>query len=60
VFEARIKGGGDSTIYEHQFVHTLSNPSLALLARLMLRRRIEAESTRTLRGLKTALELTRI
>ena len=36
VFEARIKGGGDSTIYEHQFVHTLSNPSLALLARLML------------------------
>jgi hypothetical protein len=46
-------------MYEHQRVHTVFNPSLALLDRLM-RHRIEAKSTRTLGGLNTAPELTRI
>jgi uncharacterized protein YndB with AHSA1/START domain len=68
VIHGRVKGGGGGritytltpheggTIFEREFVYTMSNPLLALLDRLVLRRRVEAESAEALRQLKDVLE----
>jgi uncharacterized protein YndB with AHSA1/START domain len=47
---------GDGTFFEREFVYALPNPFPALLDRLILRRRIEAESAEALRRLKQVLE----
>ena len=44
------------TNFERDFVYTMPNKLLALLDRLVLRRRVEAESTEALRRLKDVLE----
>ncbi len=44
------------TTFEREFVYATPNRLLALLDRLVLRRRIEAESAEALRRLKTVLE----
>ena len=46
----------DGTTFEREFVYTISNPLLALLDRLVLRPRVEAETAEALRGLKSVLE----
>ncbi len=68
VIEGQVQGGGDGTItytlaphnggttFEREFVYDMSNPLLALLNRLLLRRRVEAESAEALRRLKDVLE----
>jgi hypothetical protein len=42
--------------FERDFDYTMPNPLLRLLDRLVLRRRVEAESAETLRRLKDVLE----
>jgi uncharacterized protein YndB with AHSA1/START domain len=68
VIDGRLEGGGGGTItytvtphdvgttFEREFVYATPNRLLALLDRLVLRRRIEAESAEALRRLKTVLE----
>ena len=67
VIEGRTGGGdgkiaytlashGDGTAFEREFVYSTSNPLLALLDKLVLRRRISAESAEALRRLKNVLE----
>jgi hypothetical protein len=46
----------DGTTFERELVYTLPNLLLRLLDRLVLRRRIEAESAEALRRLKDLLE----
>jgi hypothetical protein len=60
VIEGQVQGGGDGTItytlaphdggttFEREFVYDMANPLLALLDRLLLRRRVEAESAEAL------------
>ncbi len=68
VIEGRVTGGGGGTItytltpqesgavFERDFVYTMSNALLALLDRLVLRRRVEAESAEALRRLRDVLK----
>lgn len=69
VIEGRIEGsksGGtisyrltperDGTTFEREFVYTVRAPLGALLDRLVVRRRVEAESDEALRRLKQVLE----
>lgn len=68
VIDGRVEGGGDGTVaytltphaggttFEREFVYHMSNPLLELLDRLVLRRRVEAESEEALRRLKQVLE----
>jgi uncharacterized protein YndB with AHSA1/START domain len=67
VIDGRVEGGGgtitytvtphaDGTTFEREFVYTMSNPLMTLLGRLVLRRRVEAESAEALRRLKDQLE----
>ena len=68
VIFGQVKGGGTGTIaytlapqdggtlFEREFTYEMNNPLLALLDRLVLRRRIEAESSEALRRLKERLE----
>ncbi len=68
VIEGQVEGGGDGTItytlaphnggttFEREFVYDMTNPLLALLDRLLLRRRVKAESAEALRRLKDVLE----
>jgi uncharacterized protein YndB with AHSA1/START domain len=68
VIDGKVEAGGRGTItytltphhagttFEREFVYTVPNPLLRLLDRLVLRRRIEAESAEALRRLKEALE----
>jgi uncharacterized protein YndB with AHSA1/START domain len=68
VIFGNVEGGGagtitytltpqaDETLFEREFAYKMSNPLLALLDRLVLRRRIETESTEALRRLKQRLE----
>jgi uncharacterized membrane protein len=63
-----VEGGGTGTItytfnpddggtnFERDFVYAMPNALLALLDRLVLRRRVEAESTEALRRLKAEVE----
>ncbi|MCZ7574516.1 MAG: hypothetical protein M5U01_38695 [Ardenticatenaceae bacterium] len=46
----------DGTTFEREFVYTMPNPLEALLDRLVLCRRIEAESAEALRRLTVVLE----
>ncbi len=68
VIAGEVQGGGGGTItysltpdaggtiFERDFVYTMPNVLLALLDRLVLRRRVEAESAEALRQLKAAVE----
>jgi hypothetical protein len=68
VIDGRVEGGGsgtitytvtphaDGTTFERELVYTVPNPLLRLLDRLVLRRRIEADSAEALRRLKDVLE----
>jgi hypothetical protein len=68
VIDGRVEGGGggtitytvtphaDGTTFERELVYSVPNPLLRLLDRLVLRRRIEAESAEALRRLKDLLE----
>ena len=68
VIAGKVEGGGGGTItysmtpdaggtiFERDFVYTMPNALLALLDRLVLRRRVEAESAEALRRLKDVLE----
>ena len=68
VIFGQVEGGGTGTItytltpqdggtfFEREFTYEMNNPLLALLDTLILRRRIEAESTEALRRLKARLE----
>ena len=68
VIDGRTEGGGGETItytltphaggttFEREFVYSMPNPLLALLDRLVLRRRIATESAEALRRLKATLE----
>lgn len=69
VIDGKIIGGGggtityalspvtaNSTFFEREFVYPLSSPLIALLDRLYVRRRIEAESVEALRRVKAVLE----
>jgi uncharacterized protein YndB with AHSA1/START domain len=68
VIDGRVEGGGSGTItyalsphlegttFERDFVYAMPNPLLAVLDRLVFRRRVEAESTEALRRLKDVLE----
>jgi uncharacterized protein YndB with AHSA1/START domain len=68
VIEGEAEGGGGGTItytltpdaggttFERELVYTISNRPLALLDRLVLRRRVAAESAEALGRLKAALE----
>jgi uncharacterized protein YndB with AHSA1/START domain len=68
VIAGEVEGGGGGTItysltpdaggtiFERDFVYTMPNALLALLDRLVLRRRVEAESAEALRRLKNVLE----
>jgi uncharacterized protein YndB with AHSA1/START domain len=68
VIDGRVEGGGGGTItytatphgagttFEREFVYATPNRLLALLDRIVLRRRIEAESAEALRRLKDVLE----
>ncbi len=68
VIDGQVEGGGGGTItyaltplnggttFEREFVYTMPNLLLALLDRLVLRRRVEAESAEALRRLKRVLE----
>ncbi len=46
----------DGALFEREFVYTMPNLFWALLDRLFIRRRVEAESAEALRRLKAALE----
>jgi uncharacterized protein YndB with AHSA1/START domain len=46
----------EGTTFEREFVYTMPNLLLAMLDRLVLRRRVEAESAEALRRLKDVLE----
>ncbi len=68
VIDGQVEGGGggtitytlkpynDGTTFEREFVYSMSNPLLALLDRLVLRRRVEAESAEALKRLKDVME----
>jgi uncharacterized protein YndB with AHSA1/START domain len=68
VIDGQVEGGGGGTItytltpheegttFEREFVYRMSNPLLALLDRLVLRRRVERESAEALRRLKEVME----
>ncbi|MDQ5826543.1 MAG: SRPBCC family protein [Chloroflexota bacterium] len=68
VIAGEVEGGGGGTItysltldaggtiFERDFVYTMPNALLTLLDRLVLRRRVEAESAEALRRLKDVLE----
>jgi uncharacterized protein YndB with AHSA1/START domain len=68
VIDGEVEAGGGGTIaytltphagtttFEREFVYSMPNPLLRLLDRLVLRRRVEAESAEALRRLKEALE----
>jgi uncharacterized protein YndB with AHSA1/START domain len=68
VIFGQVEGGGTGTItytltpqdggtaFEREFTYAMNNPLLALLDRLVLRRRIEGESAEALRRLKERLE----
>ena len=68
VIDGDVEGGGGGTItytltpqagdtfFEREFVYAMPNALLALLDRLVLRRRVEAESAEALRQLKAAVE----
>jgi uncharacterized protein YndB with AHSA1/START domain len=68
VIEGHVEGGGGGTItytltprdggtaFEREFVYAMPNALLALLDRLIFRRRVEAESAEALRRLKSELE----
>ena len=68
VIFGQVEGGGTGTItytltpqdggtaFARDFTYEMTNPFLALLDALVLRRRIEAESTEALRRLKERLE----
>lgn len=68
VIDGQVVGGGGGTItytltpqdgatnFERDFVYAMPNALLALLDRLVLRRRVEAESAEALRRLKGVLE----
>jgi uncharacterized protein YndB with AHSA1/START domain len=68
VIAGEVEGGGGGTItysmtpdvggtiFERDFVYTMPNALLALLDRLVLCRRVEAESAEALRRLKDVLE----
>lgn len=68
VIEGLVEGGGGGTIaytltshdgattFERDFAYTMPNALLALLDRLVLRRRVETESAEALRRLKDVLE----
>ena len=46
----------EGTTFERDFVYAMPNPLLAVLDWLVLRRRVDAESTEALRRLKDVLE----
>lgn len=68
IIEGQAEGGGGGTItytltaqdggtfFERDFVYAMPNALLALLDRLVLRRRVDAESAEALRRLKDVLE----
>jgi uncharacterized protein YndB with AHSA1/START domain len=68
VIDGKVEGGGggtityamtpnaDGTTFERDFVYSMPSRLLALLDRLVLRPRVEAESAEALRRLKEALE----
>lgn len=68
MIDGRVAGGGGGTItytltsqnggtlFERDFVYAMPNALMALLNRLVLRRRVEAESAEALRRLKDVLE----
>jgi uncharacterized protein YndB with AHSA1/START domain len=68
VIDGQVEGGGggkitytltpheDGTNFERELVYTMPNLLLAMLDRLVLRRRVEAESAEALRRLKDVLE----
>ncbi|HET7478249.1 MAG TPA: SRPBCC family protein [Rubrobacteraceae bacterium] len=68
VIESRTESGGSGkityaltprdggTAFEREFVYSMPNAMLALLDRVVFRRRIEAESAEALRRLKEVLE----
>jgi uncharacterized protein YndB with AHSA1/START domain len=68
VIFGQVEGSGTGTItyrltpqeggtaFEREFTYEMNNPILALLERLVLRRRIDAESTEAVRRLKERLE----
>ncbi len=66
LIDGQVEGGGtitytltqhdDGTTFEREFIYTMPNLLLALLDRLVLRRRVEAESAEALRRLKRTLE----
>jgi uncharacterized protein YndB with AHSA1/START domain len=68
IIDGQVEGGGsgtityaltphnDGTTFEREFVYSMSNPLLALLDRLVLRRRVEAESAEALERLKDVLQ----
>jgi uncharacterized protein YndB with AHSA1/START domain len=45
----------DGTLFEREFIYSMSSPLYALLDRLLIRRRIEAESWQAVRQLKQVL-----
>jgi len=67
IIDGEVDGGGSGTItynltpeaggtlFERDFVYAMPNALLALLDRLVLRRRVEAESSEALRRLKGVL-----
>ncbi len=68
VIDGKVEGGGGGTLtytltpdvggttFERELVYAMPNRLLALLDRLVLRRRVEAESAEALRRLKAVLE----
>lgn len=68
IIVGRVEGGGTGTIiyaltpqqggtlFEREFTYVMNNSLLTLLDRLVLRRRIDAESAEALRRLKAQLE----
>jgi hypothetical protein len=68
VIFGQVEGGGtgtvtytltpqeSGTVFERDFTYEMNNPLLALLDRLVLRRRIEGESAEAVRRLKERLE----